>query len=199
MTPPAAPGRPRTFDADDVLDRALEVFWEKGFQATTTRDLEKTLGIRQSSIYNAFGSKRDLLLQAMDRYEARLEEELFAVLATGDGYVALRRFFGEMVGWIHRNNYRGCLVVNLMATEIADPVLLERMTGYRRKIRSGITMALDRVESLTDAQRGSQIELLTASVLGLHVTARCSADPNEVQEMVSGIDHQLASWADAVA
>ena len=199
MAPPPAPGRPRTFDADEVLDRALEVFWERGFQATTTRDLEKTLGIRQSSIYNAFGSKRELLLQAMDRYETRLEHELFSVLMSGDGYQALRVFFGEMVGWIHRNDYRGCLLVNLMATEVADPVLLERMTAYRRKIRAGITMALDRVDRLSAADRAAQIEVLTAGVLGLHVTARCSADPAEVRAMVAGIDRQIESWAVASA
>ncbi len=199
MTPPPAPGRPRTFDVDDVLDRAMDVFWEKGFQATTTRDLEKMLGIRQSSIYNAFGSKRDLLLQAIDRYEMRLEEELFSLLMTGDGYHALRSFFSAMVGWVERNNYRGCLVVNLMATEAADPVVLERMTRYRRKIRAGITMALDRVEALDEGDRISQAEILVAAVLGLHVTVRCSADAEEVAGMVTGIDRQIESWAAAVA
>jgi TetR/AcrR family transcriptional repressor of nem operon len=184
---------------DDVLERALGMFWERGYRATTTRELEKTLGIRQSSIYNAFGSKRELLLQAMDRYESRLEQELFAVLMTGDGYEALRMFFGEMVEWIHRNDYRGCLVVNLMATEVADPVLLERMTAYRRKIRSGMTMALGRVEGLLEADRTAQSEMLTAAVLGLHVTARCSVDPAEVKAMVAGIDRQIVAWSRALA
>lgn len=198
MTPPPAPGRPRTFDADDVLDRAMDVFWDKGFQATTTRDLEEVLGIRQSSIYNAFGSKRDLLLQAIDRYENRIEEELFSLLMTGPGYDALRAFFAEMVGWVERNNYRGCLVVNLMATEAADPVILERMTNYRRKIRAGITGALERVEGLEHADRVSQAETLVAAVLGLHVTVRCSGDGDEIAAMVAGIDRQIQSWADAV-
>ena len=86
-----------------------------------------------------------------------------------------------------------------MATEVADPVLLERMTAYRRKIRAGITMALDRVDRLSAADRAAQIEVLTAGVLGLHVTARCSTDPAEVRAMVAGIDRQIESWAVASA
>lgn len=173
------------------------MFWEKGFQATTTRDLEDVLGIRQSSIYNAFGSKRELLLQAIDRYESRIEQELFSLLMTGDGYDALRSFFAEMVGWVERNNYRGCLVVNLMATEAADPVVLERMTAYRRKIRAGISMALERVEGLNEADRRARAEILVAAVLGLHVTVRCSGDAEEVAGMVAGIDRQIEAWSAA--
>lgn len=177
----------------------MEVFWEKGFQATTTRDLEGVLGIRQSSIYNAFGSKRDLLLQAIDRYEARVEGELFSLLTSGDGYAALRSFFAEMVGWVARNDYRGCLVVNLMATEADDPVVLERMTRYRQKIRAGFSMALERVEGLDEADRRGQAEILVAAVLGLHVTVRCSGDAEEVAAMVAGIDRQIEMWAATAA
>lgn len=182
-----------------MLDRALDVFWDKGFQATTTRDLEDVLGIRQSSIYNAFGSKRELLLQAIDRYESRIEQELFSLLMTGDGYDALRTFFAEMVKWVERNNYRGCLVVNLMATESSDPVVLERITAYRKKIRAGLTMALERIEGLDEADQKAQAEVLVAAVLGLHVTVRCSGDGEEVAAMVEGIDRQIEMWAASAA
>ena len=49
-------GRPRSFDEQDIVDRALNLFWAYGGANTTTRMLERELGITQSSIYNAFGS-----------------------------------------------------------------------------------------------------------------------------------------------
>ncbi|MDH3705515.1 MAG: TetR/AcrR family transcriptional regulator, partial [Acidimicrobiia bacterium] len=66
-------GRPRTFDEEQVLDRALEVFWQRGYQGATARVLEAELDITQSSIFNAFGSKRNLLGLALDGYERRID------------------------------------------------------------------------------------------------------------------------------
>ncbi|HZZ10087.1 MAG TPA: TetR/AcrR family transcriptional regulator [Paraburkholderia sp.] len=61
--------RPREFDRDEALDRAMRVFWSKGYSATSTEDLLAAMEIGRQSLYNAFGDKRKLYLEALDRYQ----------------------------------------------------------------------------------------------------------------------------------
>src|SRR5215469_12846659 len=61
-------GRPRSFDVEKALDRALEVFWRKGYEGATLSDLTGAMGINRPSLYAAFGNKEALFRKALDRY-----------------------------------------------------------------------------------------------------------------------------------
>jgi AcrR family transcriptional regulator len=65
---PVTRGRPREFDADEALERALVVFWEKGYEGASLSDLTHAMGISRPSLYAAFGSKEELFHRAVDRY-----------------------------------------------------------------------------------------------------------------------------------
>jgi len=67
-TPRTAVGRPRGFDADQALDHALEVFWQHGYEGASLSDLTEAMGINKTSMYAAFGNKRDLFDKALARY-----------------------------------------------------------------------------------------------------------------------------------
>src|SRR3954452_23728654 len=67
-TTPVPAGRPRAFDIDKALDRAVLVFWSKGFEGASLDDLTEAMGISRPSLYRAFGSKEDLFRQALARY-----------------------------------------------------------------------------------------------------------------------------------
>ena len=66
--------RPREFDEDTAIERAMDVFWRKGYQATSTDDLMDAMGIGRGSFYNTFGSKRKVYLRTLDRYLELLRE-----------------------------------------------------------------------------------------------------------------------------
>src|SRR5260221_13442153 len=69
-TAAAAPrGRPRAFDRDEALERAMQVFWRKGYEATSVSDLTRAMDINPPSLYAAFGDKERLYLAAIERYE----------------------------------------------------------------------------------------------------------------------------------
>ena len=74
--------RPREFDEQAVLDAASDVFWAKGYEATSTRDLSAKTGLRPSSIYAAFGDKRRMFLRALDHYLGRLREKMTSLPAS---------------------------------------------------------------------------------------------------------------------
>lgn len=60
--------RPRQFDETDVLDRAIQCFWSRGYESMPVRDLAGEMGITGASLYNTFGDKRSLYLSALDHY-----------------------------------------------------------------------------------------------------------------------------------
>ena len=64
----ASPGRPRQFDIEDAVGDAMNVFWTRGYHATSLTDLLDVTGLSRGSLYKAFGDKKSLFLKAMDRY-----------------------------------------------------------------------------------------------------------------------------------
>ena len=192
-------GRPRTFDEETVLDAALDLFWRQGYRSTTTRNLETALDMSQPSIYNAFGSKRDLLLRTMDRYESRIEDELLSTLSDhDDGYEAIEQFLAKLTGWIEDNQARGCLMVNMMVGDLRDEAVAERVESYRSKIGDAFAEAIGRSE--TDAAVVSaRADLLLAAVLGLHITARTAGCGAAVTAMADNIARQVSEWRAATA
>jgi AcrR family transcriptional regulator len=194
---PAAPtrGRPRTFDVDQVLDSALDEFWSRGYRGVTTRDLERLLGVSQSSLYQAFGSKRELLLKVIDRYQQRVEEDLFVHLAgSGDGYDALDAFVVALAGWIEANRHRGCLVVNLMPGDAVDETIFRRVSEYRSRIRSGLAMALDRCGDAGASSTTWRADVLLAAVLGIQVAVRTDSGHAEVDALLDGLRELIDDW-----
>src|SRR6202023_2269994 len=109
--------RPREFDVDIALDRAMEVFWSKGYEATSLDDLCEVTGLSRSSLYATFGSKRNLLLRSVDRYVEQRTPRIAAVLAQPlpirDAFAALlREFIDQIVAGPGR---RGCFLGNCAA------------------------------------------------------------------------------------
>jgi TetR/AcrR family transcriptional repressor of nem operon len=105
--------RPIEFDKDKALDRALLLFWEKGYQATSLQDLLQELGISRSSLYAAFGDKRNLFIECLDLFAERTQ---LVLLKAGQGRPALEalQFFFErhLNGPGRSKSSLGCLLVN---------------------------------------------------------------------------------------
>ena len=118
-------GRPREFDERAVLDAAMDCFWRDGYEATSVRDLAARMGITGASLYNAFGDKRSLFREVLQRYAERSTRERIARLeSTLPPKQAIRAFLSEIVERSVDSDRRGCLLVNT-ALEIAphDPEL----------------------------------------------------------------------------
>jgi AcrR family transcriptional regulator len=196
-TPPTRPaGRPRQFDVDDALARALDLFWRNGYRTTTTRELEAGLGITQSSLYHAFGSKARLLDAVLDRYQAAVERSLLQPLRSDpDGLAGLVTFFRDVGAWMAVDG-RGCLMVNLMAEEAPDdPAIADRTRTHRDRVRAALRTAIARACPAADRRTVDQrADLLLAATLGVNIAARSGALPAELSRIVSGIQAQIRTW-----
>lgn len=189
-----AVGRPRSFDENEMLDAALDLFWRHGASGTTTRVLEAELGVTQSSLYNAFGSKDELLARVLDRYVGQIDAAVVAPLDQRDaGAVELEAFVADMVDWIGRDGRRGCMLLNLLAERgSADAALVDRATAYRGRIRDACTHALTPIDAELAAPRA---ELVLSSLLGINIAARGGAEAGELEAMAHGLCAQIRSWA----
>jgi len=192
-------GRPRTFDESQVLDDAVDLFWKRGFRTTTTRDLEAALGLSQSSLYNAFGSKQGLFTAALDRYEGMTGAALLEPLeSAGGGLGAIDRFFDALAGWVTGDGRGGCMIINLMAEDggESDDITV-RTTAYRRRVRDALRDALIRAAAAgetTDEAIELRADLLYGEVLGMNIAARGGSSDADIDRLAAAAHHLIATW-----
>ncbi|TQM14622.1 TetR/AcrR family transcriptional regulator [Pseudonocardia kunmingensis] len=183
--------RPREFDEQDVVARATDLFWRRGYHATSTRDLGDELGLSPSSLYRTFGDKHALFLRALDHYRATESAEAREhLLCRGPAPQVLRDWLIRMVGLPEdRTAARGCFVVNT-ATELGadDPDVDLRTQAAFDVTRGALREVLHRgcregaLRAGLDA--AATAEILFTLVLGLRVRARAGHDPAELAEVV---------------
>jgi TetR/AcrR family transcriptional repressor of nem operon len=157
-------GRPRDFETDVVVRRAMETFWTNGYANTSPAALAEATGVGKGSLYNAFGSKRELFERALECYDrsgAEFAEDLLA--APGTTRECIRAFLrGSVDSDLAQPVRRGCLVVN---TAI-------EMAGHDPEIGRMVRRAVDAVLATVEARiaRG-QLDGDISSDIDPHVTA----------------------------
>jgi TetR/AcrR family transcriptional repressor of nem operon len=184
--------RPKQFDRDQVLDRAMGAFWTKGYGATSVEDLIAHMGIQRGSLYGTFGDKRTLFLAALERYQRVVTRELFDALeAPGSGLEAIRRFFRLRVeGSLDRSRPHGCLVTNT-AVELSrrDRGASARIGGSLAKLEAAFRRALERARAAGELDAGRDLRalarFLTASAQGLSVMAKTFPDRAVLEDVVA--------------
>jgi len=106
--------RPKEFNPDEAIEKAMQVFWHKGYEATSMEDLLSAMDLNRGSLYDTFGDKRQLFMKVMDRYCTTFVGPKFSLLdQPGPAIPALRRFIHGMIeGALADPQRRGCLIAN---------------------------------------------------------------------------------------
>lgn len=172
--------RPRQFDADEVLDKATGVFWAKGYEGAHLSDLLRATGLSKSSLYETFGSKRELYLASLDRYNEQVAAKTAAGLIAKrdcprEGIAAVfDAFIDNITG---HDPTRGCFINN-SAGEIgpADTEATARLTRGREYLEDAFYEAVVRGQQLDRINRGRDpralARFLASSLHGLLVTGK---------------------------
>ena len=104
----------KSFEESDVVEQAMQVFWEKGYAATSISDITNATGIKRGSLYNAFDGKDDLFMQGLLKYDIeRRRKSLQELEAIDDPREAISKFFDRVVQHsLNDDEKKGCLLVN---------------------------------------------------------------------------------------
>lgn len=188
---PLPRGRPRSFDVDVAVARAMEEFWTRGYHATALPDLLRATKLSRGSLYAAFGDKHGLFLRALDRYIAdalaRTDVDLDPLRAPAAG---LRAF---LAGYVDRTSgasgRRGCLLV-ATAMELAgcDPEVDRRIGKFFKSLETKLAAAFARAQAtgaLADGvEPAGAARLLVCCVEGLRVMGKTAPTRAASQSVV---------------
>jgi AcrR family transcriptional regulator len=182
-------GRPRAFDTDEALDRALEVFWRKGYECATLSDQTSAMGINPPSLYAAFGNKEGLFRRALDRYwalqAATREKALNAQTARAVAETLLRGAAKFLTDPCHP---KGCLAVQGALACGADAECIRNELAARRaasqaRIRDRLKRAKKDGDLPADADPAALARYLATVIEGMAVQAASGASRKELERV----------------
>lgn len=180
-------GRPREFDADEALGKAMLLFWRRGYEATSLSDLTAELGITRPSLYAAFGNKEALFLQVLDRYDRKTSSFIEGALAAPTARaLAEGLVYGACGFHSEPTNPPGCLMVHgaLVGGEIGAAVRAEtrqRRERLRQRIEERLRHALVQGDLGKGADPSALSGFLVAVLRGLAVEAASGARPDDLR------------------
>lgn len=184
-------GRPRQFDRDEALERAMEVFWAKGYEAASLHDLTGAMGLSKSSLYETFGSKHELFLAAIGRYREAVVDPLAARLESDrPARVVLAEVFGEVIERAVRlRDSRGCFLGNCaVETAPGDPAVAAKVRAGLERIEDGFHGLLRRGQEAGDIPAGADARalarFLTGALNGLLVMAKAGHERERLEDVV---------------
>jgi|SRR5580658_4780738 TetR/AcrR family transcriptional repressor of nem operon len=180
--------RTKEYDVNRALDDALRVFWEKGYKATSIQDLVNATGVNRASLYQSYGSKRELFRKALDRFAACDRNIAQATAGVEPGLTRIRaalRLAGEQTA----DDVRGCMIVNAIVERGAQDREMQAMGGAVRQHLEDLFAG-----SLAEAERRGEIRagrdhlalarFLTNALFGLRVTAKTRAGAPAIRAIV---------------
>jgi len=190
-------GRNFEFNREETLNRAMQVFWQKGYKATSIKDLIDEMGIQPGSIYNTFGDKHSLFIEVIRHYgEVVTTNALKSLEQEGSPLQNLRNFFNEIITRPNDKKCKGCLIVNTVV-ELAphDNETSDILRQIMQKIELSFYNCLKKAQEQREIPENKDIKALSryfaSSTHGLLVTGKSNASRDEMQDVVKIIFDSL--------
>ncbi|KXI28410.1 TetR family transcriptional regulator [Paraglaciecola hydrolytica] len=182
-------GRPRAFDSEKALEKALEVFWRKGYDGTSLADLTDAMGINKPSLYAAFGNKEQLFIKAVDLYENRPNSVFHDALMQKTAYaVAEYMLYGVADDLADKSHPNGCVIVQgaLSCSEAAASVkeaLINKRVGHEAKIAERFAEAKAAGDLPTSADPEALARYLGTVLQGMTIQVTNGSDQQQLREI----------------
>ena len=193
-------GRPREFDVDEALAKALHLFWRKGFEGTSMTDLTDAMGIAKPSLYATFGNKEELFRKALDSYQSTCMAFFDAALAEPTARQAVERLlFGFADVQTDCAHPPGCLETNgaLVCSDGADHIrreLIARRAGQVAVLERRLEHARRAGDLSADADPADLARFVMTVVQGMAVQAASGAGRDALYGVIRTA---LRAWPEA--
>ncbi|MCH4822054.1 TetR/AcrR family transcriptional regulator [Gramella lutea] len=186
--------RTKTFDEKEVLNKAMELFWENGYHATSIQDLVDKLGINRASLYNTYGGKYELFNRSFEFYREINSNRIREFLATQpDPKKAFRRLFEMAIDESVKDECRkGCFVVNTTTELIPGDIEIQKKLLENKGFMEGIfyeylLKASEKQGILIEKDLSTIAKVLFTFYSGLKVIAKIKPDKDELMNSVNSM------------
>jgi len=182
--------RPRTFNPDEVLDAAREIFWRKGYQSTSLDDITAETGLTKPSLYAAFGDKNSLFLRALDRYHDQIVVRSQKILSSGpSARAAIEAWLTSFIPYCSGNKgRRGCLSINTATDGGLDEAAVHKsIAGFNSRLEDLILSRLrvDRAQFSESFNPVAVTQTIMAVYVGLMAQSKQSPPPDRVKSVIA--------------
>jgi AcrR family transcriptional regulator len=192
----ARSGRPLGFDRAEALTRLMTLFWQSGFERVTQQQMAAATGLSTSSLYNTFGTKKEIYREAMNDYLRRMEALLEPLEHGSRGCEDVLEMLTHMEAVLGSAHGRfGCLATTAMTAPV-DEEVARATEGYRDRLRAGFLAVAERARDLGEAAPEPAVaaNLLTAAVLGTLTVARAAPESGELEAQVDALRDFVRGW-----
>ncbi|MFF2089201.1 TetR/AcrR family transcriptional regulator [Paenibacillus sp. NPDC058174] len=180
--------RSKLFDENEVLHKAMQLFWEQGYEKTSMNDLVEHMGIHRRSLYDTFGDKRTLFMKAMERYSDIIEARLSSGVARSDNAMQAVHFLFDFMIEGYEDKPSGCLFVNTAVelgprdSEIGNKAV-KGFTDMEQLLTDIIGKGQQSGEFTTELGASELAEHLHNVLLGLRVQGRANVDKEKLHRI----------------
>lgn len=186
-------GPSKQFDRDQTLDRAVQLFWEQGYEATSMQDLVNAMGINRASLYQTYGNKQQLYLASLERYSATILAHVSGLLnKPGTPLTNLHDLFVHVIEQSLEGNMHGCFINNT-AVELGphDAKLAEKIRDiwvqFEHLFAARLQQAIEQQQLAADTDPQQLAQVLNINLQGLMVKTKVNSDKAELIRAVDAL------------
>ncbi|MDW5290562.1 TetR/AcrR family transcriptional regulator [Formosa sp. PL04] len=167
--------RKKEYIEEDVIEKAMLLFWKNGYATTSMQMLEKEMGINKFSIYSSFGNKNGVFLESIACYKKKLNTLITKLKVSKNGVEGIKQYFYDFIEFSKETEFgKGCLVTNT-ANEIgedADEKIKDVLFKFTDEVKDVFTLNLEQDKSKDHETIEQQADFLLISMFGLSSASR---------------------------
>jgi TetR/AcrR family transcriptional repressor of nem operon len=183
-------GRPKIFDQQTALEKASQLFWEKGYEATSLDDLIGAMGIQKGSFYNAFGSKKKIFIESIKLHDTKSFTEFRKLLNETENSIALiKSLFLQFADGPETEHNKGCFAGNILAELVGlDEELTIDAKKYLKTLEKIFFEQIKIAQMNGNLQNQTDAKILARYLLnlwnGINITRRIYPSNKELKPLI---------------
>ena len=167
--------RTKKYNEQEVVEKAMNLFWRNGYETTSMQMLEKEMGINKFSIYSSFGSKDGLFMESLKCYKQKLNKLIETLKASSDDVMGIKQYFYDFIAFTKATDFgKGCLITNT-ANEIREDCqdcIKELLSQFTNDVKEVFATKLRQDSTKSETIIEEQADYLLISMFGLSSATR---------------------------